>query len=251
MIAQDSGSLKVFDNGEVADANDVNSNFNILEQRIKAIEQYGGCSVKQDASSVIVSCADGTSGVLASEGTVVVVPEGVIGTTPISTLPTGSFVALDANDVIVAELNVAALSPSGSLDGPVFRVLLSPLNLDSLLVNIDTDESVLLTGTTNQYVFYPTDDCSGIPYGKSHTVGWVRDLGSDGFFTLMNGTSLQLFQARSRRNTGYFESSQSTYYPPAPCDLASIAVSAGPLTLFDPASEVLEAAYPVRIEQLP
>lgn len=248
LVAQQEDSLKVFNNGDTADADDINANFSILEQRIHAIEQNSGCSARQEASSVIISCADGTSGVLASEGTVIVL-EGEIGTTPVNTLPSGKFVALDANETIVAELDVAGLLPSASLDGPIFRVLLSPLNLESLLVNIDTDESVLLTGVSNQHVFYPTDDCSGVPYSKSHTRGWLQDLGSDGFFTLTPDTPIILFQARSRRNTGTYYSSM--YSPPGSCDSANIAVNAGPLTPFEPALELIEAAYPVSIEQLP
>ena len=58
--------LHTFSNGEVADAEKINENFQyVLENATGS----GGCSAEQDGSSVVITCADGTSGVLASEGT--------------------------------------------------------------------------------------------------------------------------------------------------------------------------------------
>ena len=59
--------LHTFSNGEVADAEKINQNFQyVLENATGS----GGCSAEQDGSSVVITCADGTSGVLASAGTV-------------------------------------------------------------------------------------------------------------------------------------------------------------------------------------
>ena len=78
--------LHTFSNGEVADAEKINENFQyVLENATGS----GGCSAEQDGSSVVITCADGTSGVLASEGTVVVYPEGGIVGVPVQSWPTG------------------------------------------------------------------------------------------------------------------------------------------------------------------
>ena len=75
-VALSAQELHTFSNGEVADAEKINENFQyVLENATGG----GGCSAQQEGSSVVISCADGTSGVLASEGTVVVYPEGAIG----------------------------------------------------------------------------------------------------------------------------------------------------------------------------
>ena len=66
--------LHTFSNGEVADAEKINENFQYVLQNATG---SGGCSAEQDGSSVVITCADGTSGVLASEGTVVVYVPGV------------------------------------------------------------------------------------------------------------------------------------------------------------------------------
>ena len=86
--------LHTFSNGEVADAEKINENFQyVLENATGS----GGCSAEQDGSSVVITCADGTSGVLASEGTVVVYPEdGIVGESPVQSWPTGDIVWQDA-----------------------------------------------------------------------------------------------------------------------------------------------------------
>ena len=251
IVFADETQLNIFENGSVADANEVNANFQMLEERLQEIEQSGSCSAQQDGSSVIITCPDGTSGVLASEGTILVYPVGVIGQVPVSQLPTGSFVVIDANDEVIAQLNTFGPDASGTLNGPIFRVSLLPSISDSYLININNDQSVLLTSPTNQPVFYPTADCSGIPYSKGHTVGWLRDLGSEGFYTLTSASPLYTFQAKSKRLTGSFEVSTFTYYPSEPCESINIAVNAGPLSVFEPATKVIQAAYPLRVEQLP
>ena len=93
--------LHTFSNGEVADAEKINENFEVLKSEISG---SGGCSAEQDGSSVIISCADGTSGVLAGAGTVVVYPEGgIVGDIPVQSWPTGTIVFEDDNGVVLAE----------------------------------------------------------------------------------------------------------------------------------------------------
>ena len=73
-----------------ASASKVMENFRALET---AIEGIGGCTATQQDNSVLIECADGTSGVLAGAGMAVVIPEGgVSGEAPdISEIPVGDF----------------------------------------------------------------------------------------------------------------------------------------------------------------
>ena len=76
----------------------------------------GGCSATQQDNSVLIECADGTSGVIAGAGTVLVLPDPVIGE-PIdtSTLPTGEIIIHDGQDRAMGKF-VRVLS-SGYLEG--------------------------------------------------------------------------------------------------------------------------------------
>ena len=91
--------LHTFSNGEVADAEKINENFEALKSEISG---SGGCSAEQDGSSVVITCADGTSGVLASEGTVVVVPQASVTPSPTAVFNTGEIYVVDANEVPLA-----------------------------------------------------------------------------------------------------------------------------------------------------
>ena len=84
-------------NGEVADADKLNESLQYILNNAS-----GGCSATQQDNSVLIECADGTSGVIAGAGTVVLYPEGQISDTPVTNLPSGDIVILDANDVITA-----------------------------------------------------------------------------------------------------------------------------------------------------
>ena len=59
----------------------------------------------------MISCTDGSSGLLAGSGTVVVFSEGVIGESTTASVPAGAVVYVDAADVIVAEANTGFTPP--------------------------------------------------------------------------------------------------------------------------------------------
>ena len=78
-----------------ASASKVMENFRALES---AIEGIGGCTATQQDNSVLIECADGSSGVLAGAGTVVLVPEGsATGETPTEEVACGSITLIDGN----------------------------------------------------------------------------------------------------------------------------------------------------------
>jgi len=90
-----------FNNGEGADAEKINENFNYVLQNAS-----GGCSATQQENSVVIECADGTSGVVASYGTVVVLPSGSIkGVLPdITSVPVGDIYVVDATDIALGRV---------------------------------------------------------------------------------------------------------------------------------------------------
>ena len=99
--------LKTFKPGDVIKSSEINENFEYLEEQIGSAGDAASaqCSAKQDGSSVVISCTDGSSAVLAGAGTVVTYPEGgVIGESPTQTWSTGSIVYVDAADIILAEV---------------------------------------------------------------------------------------------------------------------------------------------------
>ena len=241
--------LERLSNGTIADANKVMAHVDHLQDQIDSIINSGACSAIQQDNNVLIQCANGTSGVIAGGGTVVLYPEGRIGEVPATTLPQGSFAVIDANDIPLAQLNINEFPSNVTLAGPVFRALLSPDNIDSMIVNLEDTEQVRLTGATNQPVYYSTADCTGVMYSKSHTTGWLRDLGEDGYFTLTAAS--QFFQAKSLRFAGYFSTSNKTFYPAGECEETNVAVKAGPLSEFVVPEEIQNAAYPARAEQLP
>ena len=62
----------------------------------------GGCSATQQDNSVLIECADGTSGVIAGAGAVLLIPEGVVEETPdYSAVNVGEFYWADGNGVFL------------------------------------------------------------------------------------------------------------------------------------------------------
>ena len=231
--------LHVFTNGEVADADKINENFEILQA------SGGGCSAEQQDSTVVITCADGTSAVLASEGTVVVYPESVLGE-PIDyeTLPTGEIVIMDANDVVlgVAETSsyfyrLEILLDEGDRKG------------DVAMWNDSDLEAVGIGAASGFQIFYTDTECTSAPYTSlvyGNNFG-VIDIDGDLFAT--NATQYQSVLFNSRRKSGF---KAGTYRPTSECITAEAVATRfntlSPLVLPD---EITNAAYPVRLEQLP
>ena len=66
--------LHTFSNGEVADAEKINENFQYVLENATG----GGCSVEQIGNTAEVSCADGSNAVLAGYGAVIVYPGSIV-----------------------------------------------------------------------------------------------------------------------------------------------------------------------------
>ena len=98
----------VFEDGTPASAAEVNENFQYVMENAS-----GGCSATQQDNSVLIECADGTSGVIAGAGTVVVYPEGQAGEIDPDVFQAGDVALYDANDVLLGKVE-SFNGPSGN-----------------------------------------------------------------------------------------------------------------------------------------
>ena len=218
--------LHTFSNGEVADAEKINQNFQyVLENATGS----GGCSAEQDGSSVVITCADGTSGVLASAGTVIVYPEGQTGAVDLESFNTGDIVVMDANGVILAPIYKAT--------GDSYTVYLGSNKTWPLayIINNDARERVELRGYgSDQFLYFVEPDCQGTTLG-GNAAALVKV--NDEFFADAGNAGELLIKSRM--------------------DGGGVCINGERVDRFrvfseyTPAQELLEAAYPARLEQLP
>ena len=234
--------LHTFSNGAVADAEKINENFEALKSEISG---SGGCSAEQDGSSVVITCADGTSGVLASEGTVVIVPQGELGEVPdTSTYPSGDFVVVDANDVVLASTTDAS--------GPDFGVQIdSDPSFYAMIINDENDSVVLLEPRNSAaiQVGFISDDCSGNALTMSYNGGsrpYLHYAPDIGFAVPDEDLGEQLFKSQPATYKFWPDDLEVSG-----CKEISLIRRAFTLVPYQPASELLEAAYPVRVKQMP
>lgn len=227
--------LHVFTNGEVADADKINENFEILQA------SGGGCSAEQDDNTVTITCADGTTGILAGAGTVVQIREGEAGELPPIDFNTGPIVAIDGNDTVLGEV--------GSFNASSILISISSNPYERLrLVNDEVTKSVLYGRSLTGRIFYTEEGCQGAALVMdSESPPW--QIGDD-FFT-DSGTSYTILK-RSMRWSAYY-SSDGQFEAESEClnNGESVVSRVRQAVTYTPADEIVNAVYPVRVEQLP
>jgi hypothetical protein len=240
LLAQD---LHTFSNGEVADAEKINENFQyVLENATGS----GGCSAEQDSSSVVITCADGTSGVLPGAGSVIVV-EGSDGATPdISNIPL-DFYVIDGNGDPVATF----LSGAVPLDGASILIAGSP-SLEAFL-EVDTEaEEVILGSAYNTHLYwlhYTSEDCSGPAFITHPGQQWLIEISSG----VYGRPTLQIRTYwKSRRKPGYFTYITTAYVPPSDvCESIDSISEAFLLQPYEPPQTLLNPTFPLTVDSLP
>ena len=239
--------LKTFNPGDVIKSSEINENFEYLEEQIGSAGDAASaqCSASQDGSSVVISCSDGSSAVLASAGTVVAYPEGVIGEAPLDTLPSGEVVWVDATGTVLAKVYRRGMSNYVNFG-------LNHLGQEVVgrLINLDESQEVVVSAFSSAgRIYFIDSDCGGTPYGwNTSSTHSLLDL--DGrLYTpsakLTDGTLM-----RGSRKSGAYNNS-GEYTPTSECTEVEKVVPTYSLSEFTPAQEVLNAVYPVRLEQLP
>ena len=212
--------------------------------------ELSGCSATQDGSSVVINCADGTSGVLASEGTVVVYPEVATGQ-PVDydVLPSGDTVVVDANGTV---LGVARGVDNGRYDMSVTR------EGDGYggELGIWNDEQTLTVGyggASYSKIYYRDEECATEPFASTRTSNYIWDFVVIDIDQVLYATNAWINQSalfKSYRVNGYDGS--SSYSPTSDC-VAKEEIRIGfntlsPLTLPD---DIVSAVYPVSLDQIP
>jgi len=237
-----------FNNGEVADANTVNANFQNLDGRIKAIEDAGGggdgCTVEQVDNSAEITCADGSTAVVPGYGTVVIIPEGEVGEVEPTSIPTGAIVVADGDGVILGSLL------PGNGFGALNRVQDSD-GRDFYLFQNDELQDVVAFGF-RAYVYYPTSDCSG----QGFTSSKFSIFGTNEEQWVATGEA-QTFIARSTEVLPGFNRLDNqidpiVYYTAQPCTaVEQPTYNHYPIVPYTFAPEVVNATYPLQLQQLP
>ena len=227
----------VFEDDTPASAAEVNENFQYVLENSSG---GGGCSVEQVDNTAEITCADGTTAVVPGYGTVVFYPEGIQGEAPPTEYNTGQIVAYDANDVVLGEVRLAT---SG---GPLLYLDRDPYDVNNyrngLLWLNDDAQTIMLTGTRNTGVWFLDDACQGSPFSQYKTE--LIRYGNSYFAADFDQAGEQLL-FKSYGRPAYSE------YEAQDC-ISGDYVNTGYLTRsYTPAPEILNAAYPVRLEQLP
>lgn len=197
------------------------------------------CSATQDGSRVIINCNDGTSGILASAGTVITYPEGQSPPVDIDEFPTGTIVVKDAAGVILGEYWWVASEGYYTKLPPVPQLVGYAANVNVFLTNDDENQVV-------------------IPYPRSGEVLWYNDIDCSGTIFITNNAHHINFGP----NNTYFVAASSTSYPqlmkskydPSQelCINEETAFSdyAFPAARYYFADEIINATYPISLDQL-
>jgi hypothetical protein len=251
--------LNTFEAGQPIRASEMNHNFEVVQEQIEEISTSSitdaGCSATQQENSVLIECSDGTSGVIAGAGRVVVYPEGQVGEVPLAEYASGDIVIVDANGITLAQ------SVNDLADNPLAffaNLALGYLDLTVVLYNNEYAHSVELlsynAGSEFQAstLFFKSSDCSG-PAWLAPTRGRIfHGLVNTGdkFYVVGVGASPENLLFESRIISAHLNYN-GHYRNADPCEAGQFVTDAYLAAEYTPAPEILNAAYPVRLEQLP
>ena len=235
----------VFEDGTPASAAEVNENFQYVLENASG---GGGCSVEQVDNTAEITCADGTTAVVPGYGTVVVYPEGLVGEVDPNSVNTGDIVAIDAMDVVLGEV-LGTRDSAGTIE----MAALPERNVPRIhIANIDARQSVFVGKWSDNFgkVYFSDENCQGqVILDSSFYVLCRPDTGAC-FAPDTDLYYVTLFAKSWIQSTHTFNG--AVYNEDEECSDAENVVSNAYLgATYTIAPELLNAAYPVRIEQLP
>jgi hypothetical protein len=190
----------------------------------------------------VITCEDGTSAAIASAGTVITYPEGLLGEVDPTIYPSGEIVVVDADGVILGELagfsgDVQYATNLHSATGP---------SILAYLIN-GPNGSVLFPGGGTTQLLYLDEDCIGTPFAiGSPQLLW---LGEHNEYYVMANVPKDRILFQSVRDTSYIRDDGSVFI--GTCRNEQNVLNAAPAVPYYPPPEILNAAYPIRAEQLP
>ena len=218
-----------FNNGEVADADKINENFSYVLENAS-----GGCTVEQVDNTAEITCADGSIAVVPGYGTVLVLPEGVVGETPVIDINTGPVVVMDANDAV---LGINDPQPNTGY----YRIVLGEnisgkYNITFGYIRNDDGTRQVDFSARDHELYFTDPDCFG-PIFSNGSFALVNNLRDGGFLIESSNEYTVLFKSRMD-------------YEGA-CENGDFTATQSLMNAYTPSPEILNAAYPVRLEQLP
>ena len=224
----------VFEDGTPATAAEVNENFQYVLENASG---GGGYSAEQADNTAEITCADGTTAVVPGYGTVVVYGNGIVGELPPLDYNTGSIVLKDNANVVLGEVL------TGNRENCFDLILNESEQRFATVCNVSSSETVRFTGQSyNAYFIEP--DCSGVPFTSSP--GVVLELTGQYWIVPVSAPNSEEILFRSYRSAAHEYASDT-----GACVAMNIIKAARPIATYTPAPEILNAAYPVRLEQLP
>ena len=241
--------LKTFKPGDVIKSSEINENFEYLEEQIGSAGDAASaqCSASQDGNNVVISCTDGSSGLLAGSGTVVVFSEGVIGESMTASVPAGAVVFVDSADVVLGEVFAGSSPPRIKLG-----IDDAGLAFSGMLINVDAEQRVALFPATwnNNTARYLEADCSGSPFIVERSEWFGLVMVEDVLYARKEKVSDQaLF--KGKRASAYWNGTVEEFGPTGDCVQEDFVGTAFATGIYTPSQEIRDAAYPVRLEQLP
>jgi len=243
--------LHTFKNGEVADAEKINETHQYILNNAS-----GGCSATQQDNSVLIECADGTSGVIAGAGTVVMYPEGQIGEVDPLSYDDGEIVVIDFNGVTVAK---AIVDGNFAFENSILVELTAfQQKIRAILHN---DESVAASrlmafaqgGDDAQQptALFMNEDCTGPVWIASRYLADSFVASAAGQFWVADLAAPQEQLVFSSRLRSVIIVYWGDIRERGSCESGNWAYSARRGAEYTAAPEILNAAYPVRLKQLP
>jgi len=239
----------VFEDSTPAKAEEVNENFQYVLENAS-----GGCSATQQDNSVLIECADGTSGVLAGAGTVVIIPEGsVTGGPPDTTeFETGDFYWVDGNDIVLSEWlsNMTNRNFVDVKDASGYRAYFEQID----------DAQALVLRLYGTYFYFTQADCEGTAFSTSASADYDGITKYQGKYYVADSNSCdtglcnQPTIARSRRYFDNFTSGEVGDNGPSDCENYETEYLTELKTFwkeYTPPAEWLNAAYPIKLVQKP
>ena len=234
--------LKTFKPGDVIKSSEINENFEYLEEQIGSAGDAASaqCSATQDGSNVVISCTDGSSAVLAGAGTVVTYPEGgIYGESPTKTWSTGAIIFQDANGVNLAGVTTVLGNSTAYIEG-----------FQGVFYYNSVTQSVILTGWGGgSDAFYLSEDCSGQAFLNYNSDDFHEVNGNLSVRDMSFPPEVILFS--SKRRSGWANFGNDSYGPTGACQTGQFTENSRPAISYPPADEIVYAAYPVTIVQLP
>lgn len=195
----------------------------------------GRCTATQSGSNIVIDCADGSGGILASEGTVVTFLDGQLGEIDY-TFNTGDIVLYDANDVQLGKIDTDASSGNWALIVRDDPYLLLRISNGSEAINFPNHSGL------SSRLYYNDADCAG-------AVFYDRDLGSENITTNKFSPTGTFYTSANERYDDKLVKSHADW---GTCTTStSILNEAYLLQAYEPAQEILNAAFPLYIDQVP